>query len=57
MYKFIKLPALDDKHDLTSIEVSLPNDVSISDMSGAFEAFLLACGYHPDNVNELFGEE
>lgn len=42
----------------TDIEVRLmPNDASLSEVIEAFKAFLMACGYHPEQVRERLEEE
>lgn len=39
---------------LTSME--LPSDANIDEVVDAFSHFLLAVGYHPDNIKDALGD-
>ena len=57
MYKFIKTPNKDDRKDLVNIKVSIVDDISGYDLADSFRAFMLACGFHPETVSDIFNEE
>ena len=40
-----------------SVEVVCHEDADAPSLVQAFRSFMLACGYHPDTVNETLGEE
>jgi Tat protein secretion system quality control protein TatD with DNase activity len=50
---------LENEHmRIPAVKVSVQTDaVGIEEVAEQFKYFLLACGYHPDNVRELFGED
>lgn len=40
-----------------TVTIEVDRDATITEMRDAFKAYLLACGYHADNVASLFPEE
>ena len=40
-------------HGNQTVEVAIHGDSTIGEVVGAFQAFLLAAGFHPENVNEV----
>ena len=45
------------KKDGPVVFVECSADSNAGELLDAFRAFMLACGYHPDTVNETLGEE
>jgi hypothetical protein len=60
MYTLIKTPHRTDRtdrNDLMTIKITLPDDIGAVDLGSAFEAFMLACGYHPETVEGVFNQD
>jgi len=47
---------VDDGANYT-VEIHVDKDANITDMVGAFRAYLIACGYRPDSVKDALGDE
>jgi hypothetical protein len=56
-YKFVKTPNVGSKYDIAGIEMTIPDDVTISQILEEFGAFLLGCGFVFDGKIELVEEE
>lgn len=45
------------KNEHGEVSVSVPDDADMAALMDAFKTFSLALGYHPNTVDEYFGEE
>ena len=52
-----KTPDPENRHDVSTIEISMDNGLSMEELSELFKEFSLALGYHPSTVKSYFSEE
>lgn len=57
MYIFKHIRNPDNKYDLSNITFEVEGELALDELEPQIKSFLLACGFHPDSVMELFGEE
>lgn len=55
LFQFHRPHMTGDGHQFAQVDFRISTAASVTDMVDAFEAFLLACGYHPKNVEEALG--
>ena len=57
MYKFVKIKDPNNPYDISSVEICVDSEVTVSDLLENFKGFLLACGYHFTGELEIVEED